>query len=272
MKPLPRSRSGCSLEYCFARRRGALDRTSYAFFRYRAREKTRLLATCFCADSGCYVVRFGCDPAPSSSVSVRRSIYCDRSCDFPGDFSKGRIVPRAGTTWRPNEAEAHAVCKPGGVPIRHNSGGRSELHSRRVESFIALDLRYSWAESCVLSALARRDTIAQGLRGAPHCRPQVAAPTMYVSVTSNWTHWSTVCRRCGFAVDAQARSSGTALALAPLGIFPTYHEKNQAGLRILDRQGRPLRKSASRRRRIRISRRLPRWSSTPCCLSRIASC
>jgi hypothetical protein len=61
--------------------------------------------------------------APSSSVSVRGSIYCDRSCDFSGDFGKGTVVTRAGTTWRRNEGEAQAVCKPGGAPIRHNSGG-----------------------------------------------------------------------------------------------------------------------------------------------------
>jgi hypothetical protein len=216
MKPLPRS--GGSLEYCFARRRGALDRTSYAFTTLEA------------------------------EVSFTR-----------GEWSRAAWWKTA----RPRRLSRLNKLNPAlGRVVTFLS----------IAGLIALDLRYSWAESCVLSALARSDTIALGVRGAPHCRPQVAARTMHVSVTSNWTRWSTVCRRCGFAVDAQARSSGTALALARLGIFPIYHEKNQAGLRILDRQGRPLRKSASRRRRIRISRRFPRWSSTPCCLSRIASC
>ena len=41
----------------------------------------------------------------------------------------------------------------------------------------------------------------------------------------------------GFRIDAQARDTNTSIALTRLGVFPVYHEKNQAGLRIEDRNG-----------------------------------
>ena len=134
-----------------------------------------------------------------------------------------------------------------GRPRRDLSPHQTESRGRRVVAFlsvaglIALDLRYSWVESCVLSALARSDTVAVGLGKSPALAPSGRGP---YDARLGYEQLDALVNRLsarGFAVDAQARSSGTALALARLGIFPIYHEKNQAGLRILDRQGRPLR-------------------------------
>ena len=54
--------------------------------------------------------RFG---APSTGIGV----VTFRATSLKEEFT------RAGTTWRRKEGEAHAVCKPGGAPIGHNSGG-----------------------------------------------------------------------------------------------------------------------------------------------------
>ncbi len=44
----------------------------------------------------------------------------------------------------------------------------------------------------------------------------------------------------GYRVEAQARSSEFFLLASRLGLYPPYREKSQAGLRILDRTGKPL--------------------------------
>ena len=44
----------------------------------------------------------------------------------------------------------------------------------------------------------------------------------------------------GYAIEAQARPSKAYVALSDLGVFPIYHEKNEAGLEILDRDGNSL--------------------------------
>ena len=79
-----------------------------------------------------------------------------------------------------------------------------------------------------LSALARSDTIAVGLGKSPAPPPSGRGP---YDARLGYEQLDALVNRLsarGFAVDAQARSSGTALALARLGIFPIYHGKNQA--------------------------------------------
>jgi hypothetical protein len=44
----------------------------------------------------------------------------------------------------------------------------------------------------------------------------------------------------GYRIDAQARDTKTSITLTRRGIFPIYHEKNQAGLRIEGRRGQPM--------------------------------
>jgi membrane peptidoglycan carboxypeptidase len=46
-------------------------------------------------------------------------------------------------------------------------------------------------------------------------------------------------RLCGedYSIEEQARDSGVSLFLARLGVYPIYHEKDQAGLDIVDRNG-----------------------------------
>ncbi|WP_310734501.1 transglycosylase domain-containing protein [Azohydromonas caseinilytica] len=47
-------------------------------------------------------------------------------------------------------------------------------------------------------------------------------------------------RRQGYEVQAQARMSPRMVSLAEQGLFPTYHEKNQGGLELLDCRGQPM--------------------------------
>lgn len=47
-------------------------------------------------------------------------------------------------------------------------------------------------------------------------------------------------RRQGFAVASQARFSPKLLEVAERGLFPPYHEKSQAGLSLIDRDGNPV--------------------------------
>jgi membrane peptidoglycan carboxypeptidase len=47
-------------------------------------------------------------------------------------------------------------------------------------------------------------------------------------------------RRQGYAVQSQARMSPRMISLAERGIFPTYHEKNQGGLELVDCRAQPM--------------------------------
>ncbi len=50
-------------------------------------------------------------------------------------------------------------------------------------------------------------------------------------------YWADLLSNKGYQVESQARASETFLKLVDLGLFPIYHEKVQAGLRILDSEG-----------------------------------
>ncbi len=46
--------------------------------------------------------------------------------------------------------------------------------------------------------------------------------------------------QAGWQIDRQARISSQMARAADLGLFLPYHEKNQAGLSLVDRDGKPL--------------------------------
>ena len=133
----------------------------------------------------------------------------------------------------------------------HDKGPWAEVwRRRRLVAFCAacalalalcvLEVRTSWIESNLLPAIARRESysLAPGqsrfLAMAPHgpydTRLGMAELPSFVHQLESR----------GYLIREQARDSRTAYALSSIGIDPVYQEKNQAGLTILDWQGRPL--------------------------------
>jgi len=101
----------------------------------------------------------------------------------------------------------------------------------------AAELRYSWIESRVFSALASKChyTLASGASGS--IRYPDAGPYDLRRGYSTLPEFSEHLENHGFRIEEQARDSDSSLLLSRLGVYPIYHEKSEAGIDILDRQG-----------------------------------
>ena len=109
-----------------------------------------------------------------------------------------------------------------------------------VLSLSALELRSSWLESQVLSAIARRATfVVKPGPSRAQARPGRGPHDKRLGF-SELTEFMRRLEARGYRIDTQAWNSPVSLALRHLGFFPIYHEKNQTGLVILDRDGEAL--------------------------------
>ncbi len=109
-----------------------------------------------------------------------------------------------------------------------------------VSALCILELRSSWLESHVLSAVARRATFV--VKPGPSLALARSASGPYdrrlgLSQLPEFVHRL---EARGYQVDSQAWNSPVSLALTHLGLFPIYREKDQAGLVILDHDGNKL--------------------------------
>jgi membrane peptidoglycan carboxypeptidase len=105
---------------------------------------------------------------------------------------------------------------------------------------LTLEMRSSWLEAHLLAAVggSMKFSIARGTSAAirfPHTGPYdhrlgYAELPQFVNRVKAF----------GYQVTAQARDSKPYLLLTRLGLYPIYHEKTQAGLQILDRDGKDL--------------------------------
>ncbi len=105
---------------------------------------------------------------------------------------------------------------------------------------LAVEMRTSWLEGHVLAAAAARVHYAVEPGPSP-AMPH--APGDPFDIERGYARLPAMLARLdaqGYTVAAQARSSPLALLLSRLGLFPIYPESAQAGLTILDRDGRPL--------------------------------
>jgi membrane peptidoglycan carboxypeptidase len=97
----------------------------------------------------------------------------------------------------------------------------------------------SFLQSRVFSALARKMSyeVAPGSAELPWTGEGPYDERMGYARLNEWTN---LLSQRGFEVEAQARPSEWMQRVTWLGLFPTYREKSQAGLEILDTLGRPL--------------------------------
>jgi len=107
-------------------------------------------------------------------------------------------------------------------------------------SLIALEMKFSWVQSWVLASAATRLTYAVTLEASPAIHYRDPGPYDQRLGYSSMPVF--LPRLQSFAYDLKARAQGSELStwLARAGIYPIYHEKAQAGLEVLDRQGRTM--------------------------------
>lgn len=104
-------------------------------------------------------------------------------------------------------------------------------------AFISFDLRSSWLEAHLLSSVVRHAAFSVQQGPSPRIEKSASGPYDQRLGLSELGRFVSRLQAHGFRIDAQARDTNTSIALTRLGLFPIYHEKNQAGLLIEDRNG-----------------------------------
>lgn len=102
---------------------------------------------------------------------------------------------------------------------------------------LALDIRSSWVEAQLLPKVARRTTFFVGQGPSPAFESPANGPYDQRLGLSELPRFIGRLKTHGYRIEAQARDTNTSLALTRLGVFPIYHEKNQTGLLIEDKNG-----------------------------------
>jgi membrane peptidoglycan carboxypeptidase len=108
-----------------------------------------------------------------------------------------------------------------------------------LAELIALELRSSWVESRVLSAIAGKLTFSLGQGASDGIQYSNSGPYDERLGYSRLSDFLTQLEAAGFRLEAQARESKMYHFLAKLHIYTVYKEKGQAGLEILDRDKKP---------------------------------
>ena len=137
-----------------------------------------------------------------------------------------------------------------GLPEVKSAANRHFVWPRRAPAYLAvailvicagiLELRTSWLEAHILSAIARRATFS--VKPGPSSAVERSARGPYDRRLGFFElpEFIRHLEAHGFQIEAQARNSSVERALGRFGLFPVYHEGDQAGLRILDHDGQRL--------------------------------
>ena len=112
-----------------------------------------------------------------------------------------------------------------------------------LAGLLAFESRSSWIEANVLPEIAQDKAFTLEHGPSPALVEPLAGPYDQRLGLSQLALLVYRLKAHGFQVTEQARDSHTARVLSSLGIEPPYQEKDQAGIRILDRQGRLLYRS-----------------------------
>ncbi len=109
-----------------------------------------------------------------------------------------------------------------------------------VLSAVVIELRSSWVQSLIFSAISNRMSFKLAPGASRAIRFSSTGPYDERLGYSRIPKFLERANHSGYRIEAQARSSRLALTMTDLGVFPIYPEKTQAGLQILDRDGKSL--------------------------------
>ncbi|MGH8613095.1 MAG: transglycosylase domain-containing protein [Gammaproteobacteria bacterium] len=104
-------------------------------------------------------------------------------------------------------------------------------------AFSVIELQTSEFQAPQLAAFARKLYFIPKPGPSPAIRFPAAGPYDKRLGYSELPRFLKRLHATGFQIESQARFSPALLRVAKWGLFPTYHEKDQAGLEILDRRG-----------------------------------
>ena len=109
-----------------------------------------------------------------------------------------------------------------------------------ILALAAIELRSSWLQSRILTAISHRMTFSVLPGKNKSIRYTRSGPYDERLGYSRIPDFIERTELQGYEITAQARPSNMYVALADLGVFPIYREKDGAGLQILDRDGNSL--------------------------------
>jgi membrane peptidoglycan carboxypeptidase len=115
--------------------------------------------------------------------------------------------------------------------------GAAFLAAALTFGLIVLDIKSSWLEAQLLPEVARHATFFVGRGPSAALESPAHGPYDQRLGLSDLPKFIHRLETRGYRIDAQARDTDTSLTLTRLGVFPIYHEKDQAGLLIEDRDG-----------------------------------
>jgi membrane peptidoglycan carboxypeptidase len=132
--------------------------------------------------------------------------------------------------------------------LRKNAARAREIHFRArtvicwliavlAILLVTIELSSSWFEARLFSAVDRRLTFSVQPGASPAMVKPANGPYDERLGFGHLAEFTSRLESRQFVVAAQARTSAEARWLAQMGIFPTYHESSQAGLKIEGRQG-----------------------------------
>jgi membrane peptidoglycan carboxypeptidase len=107
-------------------------------------------------------------------------------------------------------------------------------------AFVVFETRTSTLQSRIFSQMAGKTSYRVAKGPSDAIRFPSSSPYDERLGYSNLPNYLTKLKARGYVIEAQARMSPKMLELANMGIYATYHEKNRAGLDILDYKGEPL--------------------------------
>jgi len=106
-------------------------------------------------------------------------------------------------------------------------------------ALVLIELRSSWVQSLVFTAISNRMTFKPALGPSGAIRYPRTGPYDERLGYSRIPEFVERTSHQGYGIEAQARDSKLYLTATDLGVFPIYREKDQAGLQIVDREGKP---------------------------------
>jgi membrane peptidoglycan carboxypeptidase len=140
-----------------------------------------------------------------------------------------------------------------GFPISYRRSWLAWLQNRRVQQIaiaavagvtiitaVTLELKNSWIESGVFREADRHLSYRLAEGKSASIRYPGDGPYDWALGYARIPAFLPRLEAKGYRIEAQAHSSGLLASLSGLGLYPVYQQKDQAGLRIVDRDGRDM--------------------------------
>ena len=138
---------------------------------------------------------------------------------------------RPSLSWR-KEPRLRSSNRPAG-----SGRARWRFSCSSIVLLVAAEMEFSWIESRFFAAEAAKVSYKLAPGPSRSIRYPDAGPYDLQRGYSMQPAFLDRLRGEGYSIEEQARDSGWSLLLARLGVYPIYHEKNQAGLDIVDDRG-----------------------------------